>query len=92
MKPLMKTTWWAIREVTPYLVVLVVALAVASLLVKVPILAMTVAIIVTIVLVIVVLCFIGILIWSCFMSLREYYLTAKKVEALKEANKKEEQR
>lgn len=90
MKPLIKTVWWAIRVVAQYLLMTIVVLAVFSLIIKVHFLAVAVAIIVTIVLGIVVLCMAGLFIWSCFMSLREYYLAAKKVESLKESNKKED--
>lgn len=89
MKPLIKTVWWAIRVVAQYLLMTVVILAIFSLLYKVHFLAVAVAILVVVIVGIVALCLVGIFISSCVVSLRKYYLVAKKVESLKDVTKKE---
>lgn len=89
MKPLIKTIWWAIRVVAQYLLMTVVILALFSLLYKVHFLAVAVAILVVVIVGIAALCLVGIFIGSCIVSLRQYYLEAKKVEALKDVSKEE---
>lgn len=89
MKPLIKTVWWAIRVVAQYLLMTVVILAIFSLLYKVHFLAVAVAILVVVIVGIVALCLVGIFISSCVVSLRQYYLVAKRVETLKDVNQKE---
>lgn len=91
MKPLIKTIWWAIRVVAQYLLMTVVVLAVFSLLYRVHFLAVAVAILVVVIVGIAALCLVAIFISSCVVSLRKYYLVAKKVESLKDVNKREEQ-
>lgn len=91
MKPLIKTVWWAIRVVAQYLLMTVVILAIFSLLYKVHFLAVAVAILVVIIVGIAALCLVGIFIRSCIVSLRQYYLVAKKVESLKDVNKREDE-
>ncbi len=89
MKPLIKTVWWAIRVVAQYLLMTVVVLALFSLLIKVHFLAVAVAILVIVIVGIASLCLVGIFIRSCIVSLRQYYLVAKKVDSLKDVTKKE---
>lgn len=89
MKPLIKTVWWAIRVVAQYLLMTVVVLALFSLLIKVHFLAVAVAILVIVIVGIASLCLVGIFIRSCIVSLRQYYLVAKKVYSLKDVTKKE---
>lgn len=89
MKPLLKTVWWSIRVVAQYLLMTVVVLAVFSLIIKVHFLAVAIAILVIVIVGIAALCLVGIFVRSCIVSLRRYYLVAKKVEALKDVNQKE---
>lgn len=80
MKPLIKTIWWAIRVVAQYLLMTFVILVIFSLLYKVHFLAVAVAILVIVIVGIAALCLVAIFIRSCIISLRQYYLEAKKVE------------
>lgn len=80
MKPLIKNIWWNIKVVAKYLLMPVVILAIYSLLYKVHFLAVAVAILVAVIEGIAALCLVGILIRSCIVSLRQYYLESKKVE------------
>lgn len=89
MKPLIKTVWWSIKVVAQYLLMTIVVLAVFSLLIKVPFLAVALAILVVVIVGIALLCLVGIFLRSCIVSLRQYYLEAKKVEALKDISKEE---
>lgn len=89
MKPLIKTIWWATKVVAQYLLMTVVILAIFSLLYKVHFLAVAVAILVVAIVGIASLCLVGIFLRSCIVSLRQYYLVAKRVETLKDVNQKE---
>lgn len=89
MKPLIKTIWWSIKVVAQYLLMTVVILAIFSLLYKVHFLAAALAILVVVIVGIALLCLVGIFLRSCIVSLRQYYLEAKKVEALKDVSKEE---
>lgn len=88
MKPLFKTVWWAIKVVAQYLLMTVVILAIFSLIIKVHFLSVAVAIFGISIVGIVSLCLVGIFISSCVVSLRKYYLVAKKVESLKDGKRK----
>lgn len=89
MKPLIKTVWWAIIAVAQYLLMTVVFLAVFSLIIKVHFLAVAIVILVIVTVGIASLCLVGIFIRSCIVSLRQYYLVAKKVDSLKGVKRKE---